>query len=149
MRYSRVLQVFLCFRYELERFSVGISPVVPLDVEEQRKPLGPGYKSLTTRMDIAGRKSNCRLSGASKAGLSFELKDLLGYKSFGFEKYGYVAEYYHNTGHRYIDDDCTMDIKRTTAMMSSATAARDPIFYRWHSYLENLMQEYRDQRSRK
>ena len=150
MRYSRVLQVFLCFRYELERFSVGISPVVPLDVEEQKKPLGPGYKSHTNNMIIAGTKSNCRLSGASKAKLSSYLKKMLRYRSYGFERYGQEAQGgYHNWGHMLIGNDCTTDKRYGQVLRLEQAAAREPLFYRWHSHLENLMQEYRDQRSRK
>ena len=29
-------------------------------------------------------------------------------------------------------------------MAFSETAARDPVFYRWHSHIEDLAQEFRD-----
>ena len=70
-------------------------------------------------------------------------------RSVGFEKYGEeVCHPYHNLGHNMISRDCKNG-PWDGVLSSSTMAARDPIFWRWHSHLENLIQEYRDKRSRK
>ena len=142
---------FFFSRYELERFSVDISPVVSLGAEEQEKPLGPAYKAGEYELEIAGRKPNCQFNSKTKNVLSnklSELKKML--RSAEFEDYGKKANYYHGAGHNEIAREC-MDTDRdwTPVMFVSRMSARDPIFYRWHSHLEDLMQDFRDKRSQK
>ena len=52
----------------------------------------------------------------------------------------------HNMGHvfvSYIHDPDHRHLESFGVMGDSATAMRDPIFYRWHSYIDDIFQEYK------
>lgn len=52
----------------------------------------------------------------------------------------------HNMGHvfiSYIHDPDHRHLESFGVMGDSATAMRDPIFYRWHAYVDNLFQDYK------
>lgn len=52
----------------------------------------------------------------------------------------------HNMGHvfiSYIHDPDHRHLESFGVMGDSATAMRDPIFYRWHAYIDDLFQEYK------
>ena len=50
---------------------------------------------------------------------------------------------FHSGGHLFIGEDCGEGGLNGT-MWSLDTSARDPIFYRLHSFLEDIIQEFRD-----
>ncbi|KAJ3650840.1 hypothetical protein Zmor_016918 [Zophobas morio] len=52
----------------------------------------------------------------------------------------------HNMGHvfvSYIHDPDHRHLESFGVMGDSATAMRDPVFYRWHSYIDDIFQEYK------
>jgi tyrosinase len=52
----------------------------------------------------------------------------------------------HNMGHvfiSYVHDPDHRHLESFGVMGDSATAMRDPIFYRWHSYIDDIFQEYK------
>ncbi|XP_017775911.1 PREDICTED: phenoloxidase 2-like [Nicrophorus vespilloides] len=52
----------------------------------------------------------------------------------------------HNMGHvfiSYIHDPDHRHLESFGVMGDSATAMRDPIFYRWHAYIDDMFQEYK------
>ena len=55
---------------------------------------------------------------------------------------------YHMMGHLMVGDNCVRNgpegPEGRSGMTFDAVSARDPIFYRWHGHLENLMQQFRD-----
>merc|ERR1719244_440154 len=57
-----------------------------------------------------------------------------------------VSTGYHNEGHIILGEDC--DRHGEGVMGYTSVAARDPIFYRWHGHLEELMQQFRDKQEK-
>ena len=58
-----------------------------------------------------------------------------------------VVDVIHSSGHNIIGSHCTdknKDGDLHSAMSFSVVSARDPIFYRWHNFLEDIVQRYRD-----
>ena len=134
-----------CFRYAIERLIAGVRPVVPLTLTEIQRPLGPRYSVGFYGWDtLSGRRDNCRIR-------SWELNRLQRLYSrvrrrmerSSFEVFGNYLNDYHGPGHLNIGWDCRTSSGRGV-MWHSEVSARDPIFYRWHTYLENIVQEYRD-----
>ena len=60
----------------------------------------------------------------------------------------FLEKKYHSKGHMVIAKACSPLYKtpdRILGIMAySEVSARDPIFYRWHRHVEDLVQEYRD-----
>ena len=67
-------------------------------------------------------------------------------KAKTFEEFGkYLDEQYHSCGHNIIAEACRADPKKEYGIMSySEVSARDPIFYRWHSHIEDIAQQFRN-----
>ena len=61
-----------------------------------------------------------------------------------YEQFSKELNEFHGPGHLRIGIDCALVRGRRGTMFHTETSARDPIFYRWHSFLENIMQDYRD-----
>lgn len=61
-----------------------------------------------------------------------------------------VSGKYHMMGHLMLGDYCVRSGPQgpegRSGMTFDAVSARDPIFYRWHGHLENLMQQFRDRK---
>ena len=53
---------------------------------------------------------------------------------------------FHPVGHNHIGFKCKPDDvpSEGSAMVYDVTSARDPVFYRWHGCLEELLQKFRD-----
>ena len=67
-------------------------------------------------------------------------------KSSEFEAYGEDAKRMHGGGHGMIGNGCIDDHNhgKAPAMRTYYASARDPIFYRWHTFLEDLIQDWRN-----
>ena len=61
-----------------------------------------------------------------------------------------VSGKYHMMGHLMLGDYCvrpgSQGPQGRSGMTFDAVSARDPIFYRWHGHMENLMQQFRDRK---
>ena len=163
-----------CCRAAIERRVVGLADLQLLDADRLGQPLGPGYTPPPTEDQVARRMDNCDLSRETcqqyltlhtctkwrhgKAWLRHMerthnklIRDISN-KSVGYEGFAYNLDdyenYYHSNGHMRISTACSaMKHNRTYGVMASAAnSARDPIFYEWHSHIEDLMQQYRDKR---
>ena len=69
-----------------------------------------------------------------------KMSDLSSYSEFG----NYIQGYYHALGHNEIGQACSTQRPHDGVMTFSIASARDPIFYRWHLHLEDLMRAHRD-----
>ncbi|XP_045539195.1 phenoloxidase subunit 1-like [Papilio machaon] len=59
---------------------------------------------------------------------------------------GYYGDY-HNMGHvfiSYVHDPDHRNLERPGVIGDSATAMRDPIFYRWHAHIDDIFQMYKN-----
>ena len=126
--------------------------------DEYGKPLGPGYGidgMWFKYWDIQGRINNCDISkiwpndiknivGRHK-NVTIVLKEAATFNEFAT----FVQRTYHGTGHNKIGEVCSRGFDdsdrnaNNNPMSYSDVSARDPIFYRWHQHLEDLMMEYR------
>ena len=65
-------------------------------------------------------------------------------RRWSYEEFGLKLTDYHNYGHNIIAEEC-VSIRGTYGLMyHTTTSARDSIFWRWHTHLEDIVQEYRD-----
>ena len=145
----------MMFRYAVERYLLGLKPVVPLDPTEFAKSLGPEYKTGWYAVpEVGGRMANCMVANHNA---TFIVKMKRVYKAVknqtkeknGYEEFlSFLEEKYHWQGHMFIAQACSPIFEPTWygmgVMAYSEVSARDPIFYRWHTHIEDLIQEFRD-----
>jgi len=141
-------------RYALERLSVGLNPVLPLDIYQQKKTLGLGYTVGFYSDSNIGRKDYCTLPNfASEDLANWELKIKESYFRT-FEEFGRsLEENLHVKGHEHLSKSCIeendkwwIENKRVGIMDSSFTSGREPTFYRWHTHMENIVQQFRNKK---
>ena len=129
----------------------GLPPVEPLGPSAwRRESLGPGYKSGYYGRywgRLVARKENCRLPRESVEeldGFYHEVERALqGERSV--EGFGQrLSGNYHNQGHNLIGKQCSAARNAYNAMCCSEMSARDPLFWRWHDHIEELMQEFKN-----
>ena len=137
-----------------------ITEIVPLDLQEIQKPLGPGYtvgSYAWEGLKGSDRISNCELTAINKTFISsfkkkynaLEKQIKSGNKSLPLEKFGKKLFYYHPKGHNIISKACSpiynpKTSKGTGVMAFAETSARDPIFYRWHLHLEDIIRKFKN-----
>ena len=166
-KYSRSYEIFfythqqITRRYMIEREVLGSPPVVPLDPSEFRKPLGPGYQAGWYAWEnLGGRIDNCEVAQSkfNKSSVDmleqrFEEVQAQMSRSGTIEEFGkFLDEQYHTKGHNTVGDACspTYDPVNSThstgrgGMVFSEVSARDPIFYRWHAHIEDIIQQFKD-----
>ena len=136
-------------------------PVTPLDPKEFRKSLGPGYEpGWYAWKGLRGRIDNCFVQNYNASvndhidKLYKRIQDEIYVKGTYEEYVKFIESYYHNFAHSLIGKACTYFNKNETKeadgiMAFSEASARDPIFYRWHSHLDDVVQQYRDLRLKK
>ena len=146
-------------RYALERHIQGLKPIVPLTPSEFRQSLGPGYgtNGLWYQFsDLRGRMDNCNMNELNRTNVDEieeahrnvknRIRNIFTDSEFG----NLIQTQYHHLGHNRVGEVCSGYYNGNTpddnngVMAFSAVSARDPIFYRWHQHLEDLMREYRD-----
>jgi len=143
-------------RYALERLSVGVPPVVPLDPYQQKKTLGLGYKVGFYHESYVGRKDYCTLPNfASKELEKLEL-NLKQNRYHTFEDFGRALEGdLHGRGHEKLAFSCRDFCPQAKKIFSnecagvmhdSTTSAREPTFFRWHTHMENIVQQFRNEK---
>ena len=140
----------------IEREVLRIRPVIPLSPSEFRRPLGPGYQAgWFARNDIGSRIDNCDMPTYDE---NFntrldqrhaQLQEMIR-RSDPFESFGRRLEGgYHVDGHIFISQACSPIYENgfgEGVMAYSTMSARDPIFYRWHTHIEDLIQQFKDSR---
>ena len=128
---------------------MNMEPVIPLEPKDFRKPLGFGYRVGWYAWDeIGGRVENCNTSSFDESGIELLENSLAGIQhtmslSLSFEVFSGPIDRYHGRGHTLVGRACSTS-EGNGVMSFSQVSARDPIFYRWHTHQENLMQEFRD-----
>ena len=132
--------------------------VVPLDPTEFKKPLGPGYRrGWYAWRDLGDRKDECVIEHF-KTSYGQRLNEAYAHvlsemsREHSYEKFCQLfEETYHSKGHTFVATACSTTLQSPDwrpyglgPMAFSEVSARDPIFYQWHSHIENVVQEYRD-----
>ena len=140
-----------------------------MDPTESWKPLGPGYiPGWYAWEGLGGRKDDCEIQSfnasyrdimAKKyAEIQEKMNETSNFEEFGklLEKGYHPNEFgkllengYHSKGHTYIGKACSniYDVGEDTGygvMTFSEVSGRDPIFYRWHTHIEEIVQQFRD-----
>ena len=150
-------------RFSLERKVLDIPEIVPLDRDGLHQPLGPGYEAGWWAWDdLGGRMDNCDPSKLCKSRGCFKHKltqkvikqsyarvQLSMESASTIEEFGKVLNNYHNIGHVKIAYVCRTRGSRQGVMAYSQVSARDPIFYRWHQHIEDLVQKFKESKSHK
>jgi len=135
-------------RYAVERLMLGVRPVVPISMRSFQGSLGRGYSvGWYGWPRLSGRRESCRISYRDRRRLQNlynNARNLM--RGASFEAFGRSLNDFHGRGHVIIGNRCPTSFGREGVMTHTETSARDPIFYRWHSFMENLVQEYRDTR---
>ena len=117
--------------------------MVPLNSSILQTGLGEGYPVGWYGWEkLEGRNNDCKLSSSAMK----ELKVLFGHvkKNMNepFETFAKVLGAFHNRGHWFIGAECSP--LNEGGMHFSQVSARDPIFWRWHLYIENMVQRHRN-----
>ena len=134
-----------------------IERVVPLDPTELEKSLGPGYrKGWYGWAGLGERKSDCLIE-RYRTDMMKNLYEDIKRKLLETENYeefcSYLELLYHNEAHTIIASSCSpmfdpqkSNFEGNGPMAYSECSARDPVFWRWHGHIENIVQEYRDKK---
>ena len=155
-------------RANIEIATNDLPEVKPLNIEDWSKPLGPGvkagaetiHKTLKDFMyflgwyrwlDLGGRVDDCDVSQRNPAALQALQSSLDMFRSIADAETdeNNVAKAmsstgYHARGHVTISDECSDCTPCKGLMTASEASGRDPIFYRWHTHVEDLLQNFRD-----
>jgi len=155
-RFKRTFELFfyahqqMTRRYLIERLLSGVKAVVPLEPAEFRNSLGPGYMKGWYNNHWGDRKTDCNIGSINSSVVETintayqKMMAEIGRKP-SFEEIAMLLEdKYHYMGHQYIAELCNAVRRRRGPMYVSEASARDPVFYRWHTHLENIAQKYRD-----
>ena len=64
---------------------------------------------------------------------------------YDLEKFGkFIDGSYHGEAHIRIGSVCSSKPKGCSFLYPQEASARDPIFYRWHLHLDELLEKYKD-----
>ena len=135
----------------IERHIMGLKQIVPLNPEEMLKGLSTGYGlngMWFERSGIVAREDNCQMMKDNRtfADRIFN-RDKLIWKLIrstkDYESFGRSLQKYHGMIHNDIAEFCSSK-NGSGPMAYSEMSARDPIFWRWHKYLEDIMRLHRD-----
>lgn len=160
-KYKRSYELFfythqqMMRRYNTERKALGLEQVRPLSAEGFSQSLGPGYSPGWYKWDDLGdRKDNCNVKAefpkyAEEMKNKFE--EILALRSTELEEWGAKMEKeYHSKGHNIIAEACSTKWDASNpdrfagGMSFSEVSARDPVFFRWHSHIENMVKNHKN-----
>merc|ERR1719153_1708739 len=164
-KYARVFELFfythqqMMRRYMIEREVLGMKQVVPLNPPQLRLPLGPGYRAGWYAWEgLGGRIDNCEVAAFNESFVAVidqkfaEVQAQMS-KSLKLEEFAsFLEKRYHSRGHNIIAMACSaiydpVEDTGVGVMSFSEASARDPIFYRWHSHIEDIVQQFKDTQS--
>ena len=164
-KYTRVFELFfythqqMMRRYMVEREVLGMKPVVPLNPPQFRRPLGPGYRAGWYAWEgLGGRTDNCEVAAFNESFVAvidqkFAEVQAQVSKSLQFEEFAnFLEKRYHSRGHNIIAMACSsiydpVEDTGVGVMSFSEASARDPIFYRWHLHIDNIVQQFKDKKT--
>jgi len=142
--------------YMIEREVLGMKHVVPLNPPQFRLPLGPGYRAGWYAWEgLGGRIDNCEVAAFNESFVAVidqkfaEVQAQMS-KSLKLEEFAsFLEKRYHSRGHNMIAMACSaiydpVEDTGVGVMSFSEASARDPIFYRWHSHIEDIVQQFKD-----
>ena len=153
-------------RITIERRILNVADIVALDTEGFKSSLGPGYRpgwwswsNLGGRKDWCNPDYECRRTKLwrrrckswrwGQEHLEEHYNEVIekmestdDYNEFGRK----VDDMYHGLGHMRIAYLCSTKWKKKGIMATSEVSARDPVFYRWHQHIEDIVQEFRDKK---
>ena len=139
---------------------MGLPALQSLEPEKFKRSFGPGYDAGWWAWNqLGGRKDRCNVQTACNIRKKLCERNNLSPKHLQdyhddllkklenaetFEKFGRaVDKVYHGHGHVLIGFFCSTIYRKKGIMLFSEVSARDPIFYRWHQHLEELVQAFR------
>ena len=164
-KYTRVFELFfythqqMMRRYMVEREVLGMKPVVPLNPPQFRRPLGPGYRAGWYAWEgLGGRTDNCEVAAFNESFVAvidqkFAEVQAQVSKPLKFEEFAnFLEKRYHSRGHNIIAMACSsiydpVEDTGVGVMSFSEASARDPIFYRWHLHIEDIVQQFKDKKT--
>lgn len=159
-------------RYDSERLSHGLEPVEPLDRDNLTTPIPEGFAPGSSLSNFDDRPADAVIGAADAAALGGVIANIRAAISNGaFENFGggttaitptllgdqieavhpiwrgnvdqALYGNLHNSGHGAIGQiDGSNGV-----MLSTATAIRDPVFYRWHKLIDDLAFEWQETRT--
>ena len=141
-------------RYDTERISLGLDPVVPLDY---RQPVAEGYES-SIPVAFPSREPNQRIPSPAVQWLDGRREDVLetivqlgagdeAERIEAINQLGYALEAahtvtdpreasgLHNSGHGAL---ASLSPAPTGVMRATTQAIRDPAFWRWHRFIDDF-----------
>ena len=141
----------LISRYMIERHVMGLEQLVPLNPQEMEKGLGNGYglNGMWYKWSgIVARENNCQIMKGNKTFADMILnrdKSVLRLirSRKDYERFGRYLQSYHGMIHNDIAEFCSTK-SGDGPMAFSEMSARDPIFWRWHKYLDDIIRQHRD-----
>jgi len=135
----------LLHRYMVDRHTIKLSDLEPLDRERRRQTFESAYhidRSDATIREHFGKfkssKPECRLSRGQVSRLERLENDIDRERpAKSLELFSAKLENnFHNLGHMLISEACSTGARSEHIMWQSVHSARDPIFYRWHYAIE-------------
>ena len=116
--------------------------MVPLNFKILQTGLGPGYQvGFYGWSGLEGRIKNCKITDLEN--LQHKYSTFMSPMNEPFEEFSEAFDEFHGEGHVSIATACS-PLNGEGGMWYTEVSARDPIFYRWHQYLENIIQDYRN-----
>ena len=116
--------------------------MVPLNFKILQTDLGPGYRvGFYGWSGLEGRMKNCKITDLEN--LKQNYATVMSLMNETFEEWAVAFDEFHGEGHVSIGTACS-PLNGEGGMWYTEVSARDPIFYRWHQYLENIVQDYRN-----
>ena len=128
----------LVHRAVIERRLVGLPDLVPLDIQNFRLSLGPGYDTgYFAWPGLVDRQDDCIVKEEDLAEQTQRLQELTRNPGVSMEAFRHKLDGYHSGGHTAVGD-CNKRLG-IGPMTYSECSARDPTFWRLHKHLEELV----------
>ena len=152
-------------RSNIELATNGLPEIVPLSIGEWEKSLGPGIKvGWYAWKDLGGRIDNCNIKEINNTALEDftenfynKMMNILAKETDENAIADAIVDRatgksYHSRGHALIsglchdNKDCGKGRRCMGLMEASEASARDPVFFRWHGHLEDILQKFRNEK---
>jgi len=137
----------LLLRYQIERYVLGLPELVPMDANARGASFSSFY-SLENHDNWANQftssKETCLINENIRSEMDrfhADLQSFAGSEPKSLEDYvEQLQNGYHNVGHVKLSEACSGNGQAKSHILYTSTAsARDPVFYRWHLEVENII----------